>query len=76
MKIMGVREFIRGGYKEITEPVLVMSNSTPLGVWDPTATMPHFVSTWSNTVTNTSATFTTNATTSDVVKREPLDWDY
>jgi len=64
MKTMGIREFIRGGYKEITEPVLVMSNSTPLGVWDPTATMPHFVSSWSATAntTFTNATWTTTNT--------------
>lgn len=46
MKTIGVREFIKGGYKELTEPVLVMSHSKPIGVWDPTAVMPHFVSAW------------------------------
>ena len=45
MKTIGVREFLKGGYKS-SEPVLVMNRSKPLGVWDPTAVMPKFVSTW------------------------------
>lgn len=35
MKTIGIREFLRGAYKDITEPVMVMSNNRPLAVWTP-----------------------------------------
>ena len=35
MKTVSVREFLRGEYKTITEPTLVLSYSRPLGVWQP-----------------------------------------
>lgn len=36
MKTISVRDFLRGGYRTISEPVIVMNHSTPIGVWDPT----------------------------------------
>ena len=35
MKTMGIREFLRGAYKDINEPVMIMSNNRPIGVWTP-----------------------------------------
>lgn len=42
MKTIGVRDFLRGGYKELDEPVVVMSHSKPLGVWTPSHEEYHF----------------------------------
>ena len=57
MKTVSVREFLRGEYKNLDEPTLVMSYSTPLGVWQPVSgTALNFTSVsnmldpqWSNT---------------------------
>lgn len=35
MKTIGVREFLRGAYKDLDEPTVIMSHSRPLGVWTP-----------------------------------------
>lgn len=35
LKTIGVREFLRGAYKDLTEPTLIMSHSRPLGIWSP-----------------------------------------
>ena len=37
MKTIGIREFLRGGYKDLTEPIMVMSHNQPLGIWEPTS---------------------------------------
>ena len=35
MKLMTVRDFVRGGYKSVTEEVVIMRNLEPIGVWKP-----------------------------------------
>jgi hypothetical protein len=35
MKTIGVREFLRGGYQQVDQPILVMSHSRPVGIWMP-----------------------------------------
>ena len=35
MKLMSVRDFVRGGYARVQEPILVMRNLQPLGTWTP-----------------------------------------
>lgn len=37
MKLMTVREFVRGGYRTVTEEVVIMKNLQPVGIWTPIA---------------------------------------
>jgi len=32
---IGLREFLRGGYHRITEPVVIMNRRKPVAVWTP-----------------------------------------
>lgn len=48
MKTMSVREFLRGEYRTVDEPVLVMSYSTPIGIWQPVAEPSEAVETFVN----------------------------
>lgn len=50
MKTMSVREFLRGEYKNLDEPTLVMSYSTPLGVWQPVSATALYFTSGSNTL--------------------------
>lgn len=63
MKTIGVRDFLKGGYKDSTEPLLVMSHSKPVGIWRPTSEIPHFVSAWAGSDTATSSTFVESTST-------------
>lgn len=35
MKLLGIKAFLRGGYREQTHSVLVVSHSEPTGLWIP-----------------------------------------
>jgi hypothetical protein len=35
MKLMTVRDFVRGGYRTVTEEVVIMRNLEPVGIWKP-----------------------------------------
>lgn len=35
MKLLGIKAFLRGGYREQTQPVLVVSHARPAGIWIP-----------------------------------------
>jgi hypothetical protein len=42
LKTMNVREFLRGEYRHLSEPTLVMSYSRPVGIWQPVDTSYSF----------------------------------
>lgn len=35
MKSMHIRDFLRGGYKDITEPTLITKHDRPIATWRP-----------------------------------------
>lgn len=41
MKLMNVRDFVRGGYRTVTEEVVIMKNLEPVGIWTPIAPGQH-----------------------------------
>ena len=51
MKTMSVREFLRGEYRTVNEPVLVMSYRTPIGIWQPVAERSEAVDSFVNSTT-------------------------
>ena len=55
MKTMSVRQFLRGEYKTANEPVLVMSYSTPIGIWQPVANRSEAVESFVNSTTTFTA---------------------
>lgn len=38
LKTMGVREFLRGGYNEVSSPVVVVNGAEVKGTWSPGTT--------------------------------------
>lgn len=35
MRVMTIREFLRGGYKDVTEMTLITNHGRPMGTWMP-----------------------------------------
>ncbi len=35
MKVMSVRDFLRGGYQDLTEMTLITNHGRPVGTWMP-----------------------------------------